>query len=201
MDLEENLQYMTPLKIQKPEVKQKLHTCHFYIVIGFVLLAKVMYLTGRCESSVTKTLRGIKIIGYKGYLVLSAEDLLTVSGKMPWSQRGKMSTKSILSECETSCMAKKIEVTGWKKVSVYLITSELEPSSYNGIHVTKSPPKSSAGLFMVFIDECEDFATYNQSLIYQSFLFSAPCLSFLADLLAAALVSCLTWFQAPQHTC
>lgn len=95
----------------------------------------------------------------------------------------------------------KIQVAGWKKVSVYLITSEFELSSYNGIHVRKSPPKSSAGLFMVFADECEDFATYNQRLTYQSFLFSAPCLSFLADLLAAALVSCFTWFQASQHTC
>lgn len=47
MDLGENLQYMTSMK---PEAKQNLDTCHFYIVIGFILLEKIMYVPGRCES-------------------------------------------------------------------------------------------------------------------------------------------------------
>lgn len=61
--------------------------------------------------------------------------------------KDKMCSKNILSKCETSCTAEKIEVTDWKKVSVYLITSEFEPSSYNGIHVTKSPPQKQCWSF------------------------------------------------------
>lgn len=82
-----------------------------------------------------------------------------------------------------------------EKGQCLLITSEFEFSSYNSICVTKSSPKSSVRLFMVFVDECEDFATSNQRLIYQSLLFSATCLSFLADLSSSSSE------LAPQHTC
>ena len=125
-----------------------------------------------------------------------------MTGNVPWSEsKDEKSPKSTLCEWETSCVAEKIQVPGWKRVSVYLVTLELESSSYRGIHVTESAPQSSAVLFMAFVGECDDFAPYNHRLIDQSFLVSAPCLSFLAELLAAALVSCFTWFRAPWHTC
>ena len=51
------------------------HVPFSYEVVGFVLWAKVTHITGGCESSVSKALRGVRLIGYEGCPVLSAEEL------------------------------------------------------------------------------------------------------------------------------
>lgn len=145
-------------------------------------------------------LKGFEIVQYGGSPVLSAGQLLTISIEMPWSQSGEMSTKNTLSTCESSCTAENHRAQAGKGSGVVWSFQSLNPHHIMAFTLQNLPQK----LCRSFHGLCRfiwRLYQYNHRLIYQSFLFSAPCLSFLADLLAAAAVSCITCFQAPQHTC
>lgn len=90
---------------------------------------------------------------------------------MPWSQSREMSTKKTLSMCESSCKAENHRAQAGKGSGVIWSLQSLNPPHIMALHY-KISPRRCAGLFMVSVEEYEDYnsTTTDYSISPFSFL-------------------------------